>query len=114
MNTPENWETALQLWWQSLSFEDVKAFLYSFLDLIGTDRNLANGLYLLIAILGMRTQQLVVNRKGFRGLAVEGVGTRQTEPSLKMLRIAGQRVLVNPDGVLIIAGLDKLLGLLPA
>jgi len=52
MNTPENWETALQLWWQSLSFEDVKAFLYSFLDLIGTDRNLANALFLLIAILG--------------------------------------------------------------
>ena len=52
MNTPENWETALQLWWQSLSYEDVKTFLYSFLDLIGTDRNLANALYMLIAILG--------------------------------------------------------------
>ncbi len=52
MNTPENWETAVELWWQSLSFEDLKAFLYSFLDLIGTDRNLVNALFLLIAIFG--------------------------------------------------------------
>lgn len=51
MNIPETWKIPVAQWWQSLSFEDTKTFLYSFLDLIGTERNLANLLFLMIAIL---------------------------------------------------------------
>lgn len=51
MNIPETWKIPVEQWWQSLSFEDTKTFLYSFLDLIGTERNLANLLFLMIAIL---------------------------------------------------------------